>query len=111
MIGASTLLGVSMEESGVTKVISVRLENRDETSAIPIETYAEEEVEAEDGRQLPQGVDDPALVSAEDLRPIRGGLSESRSGSQTGNTSEGQTDSPSGNSSDITENFVKDGNP
>jgi chromosome segregation protein len=95
MIGASTLLGVSMEESGVTKVISVRLENRDETSAIPLETYAEEEVEAEDGRQLPQGVDDPALVSAEDLRPIRGGLS----GTQTGNTSDGQAENASGNQS------------
>jgi chromosome segregation protein len=74
--GASTLLGVTMEESGVTKVISVRLENEDSARhamAPPPETvvYEEEEVEIEEGRELPAGINDPALVSEAELRPIR----------------------------------------
>jgi chromosome segregation protein len=78
VIGAGTLLGVTMEESGITKVISVRLENeesaRKAAEAVPEETpYEEEEVEPETGRELPIGVDDPALVSEADLRPIRAG--------------------------------------
>jgi chromosome segregation protein len=73
MIGASTLLGVSMEESGVTKVVSVRLENEEAIRDEPIlnEAYEEEEIEPETGRELPVGIDDPALVSEEKLRPIR----------------------------------------
>jgi len=79
--GAGTLLGVTMEESGVTKLISVRLENED--LAIAEETpsqqglwdsngnFEEEDVENEEGRQLPAGVDDPKKVSEEQLRPIR----------------------------------------
>ncbi|MDR3303418.1 MAG: AAA family ATPase, partial [Treponema sp.] len=52
MVGASTLLGVSMEESGVTKVISVRLEHdeavRAAASAAMLDnTYTEEDVEVE----------------------------------------------------------------
>jgi chromosome segregation protein len=35
--------------------------------------WEEEEVEPEEGLELPLGVDDPALVSEADLRPIRGG--------------------------------------
>jgi chromosome segregation protein len=81
--GAGTLLGVTMEESGVTKVISVRLEN--EELARPGDeppqqelwnqdgSFEEEEVEPEEGRELPIGVDDPALVTEADLRPIRAG--------------------------------------
>jgi chromosome segregation protein len=85
--GAGTLLGVTMEESGITKVISVRLTN----SGVPEEeaegdresdppqrelwdgeaAFEEEEVEAEEGRELPPGVDDPSKVSEADLRPIR----------------------------------------
>ncbi|GHV90920.1 chromosome partition protein Smc [Spirochaetia bacterium] len=74
--GASTLLGVTMEESGVTKVISVRLENEESGKAaepIEQEAWEEEEVEAEEGRELPIGIDDPALVSEAELRPIRVG--------------------------------------
>jgi chromosome segregation protein len=79
--GAGTLLGVTMEESGVTKLISVRLENED--LAIAEENppqqglwdsdgkFEEEDVENEEGRQLPIGVDDPEKVSEEQLRPIR----------------------------------------
>jgi chromosome segregation protein len=74
--GASTLLGVTMEESGITKVISVRLENEERSTApeepAP-ESWTDEDVEAEEGRELPAGVDDPALVSEEALRPIRSG--------------------------------------
>jgi chromosome segregation protein len=77
MIGAGTLLGVSMEESGITKIISVRLEN--ENLAIAEEPPANpqfdfEEVEFEEGRELPPGVNDPAQVSAESLRPLRQSL-------------------------------------
>jgi chromosome segregation protein len=72
--GAGTLLGVTMEESGITKIISVRLENEAsaaEPDPLPQEYYEEEEVEAEEGRELPAGIDDPAQVSPEKLRPIR----------------------------------------
>jgi chromosome segregation protein len=75
--GAGTLLGVTMEESGVTKVISVRLENEEKLTDPPEETgpdlFEEEEVEIEEGRELPPDIDDPALVSEADLRPIRAG--------------------------------------
>jgi chromosome segregation protein len=76
VIGAGTLLGITMEESGITKVISVRLENEDAAKAgadpLPLAaSYEEEEVEEEAGRELPEGIDDPALVSEAALRPIR----------------------------------------
>jgi len=78
--GAGTLLGVTMEESGVTKLIAVRLEN--EELAIEGEPpqselwdtdskFEEEDVSPEDGRELPIGVNDPKKVSPEQLRPIR----------------------------------------
>ncbi|MDR3160041.1 MAG: AAA family ATPase, partial [Spirochaetaceae bacterium] len=74
--GAGTLIGVTMEESGVTKVISVRIENEaagveDREAEAP---YEEEEVESEEGRELPIGIDDPALVSEAQLRPIKANL-------------------------------------
>ena len=76
--GASTLLGVTMEESGVTKVISARLAHSGEETEPPVQeipqseiAFEEEEVEFEEGRELPPGVDDPAAVSEEELRPIR----------------------------------------
>ena len=54
--GASTLLGVTMEESGITKVIAVRLE-RSDGKAIrmeePMVPLADEEVEYENGTELP----------------------------------------------------------
>ena len=94
--GAQALLGVTMEESGVSKVISVRLSKTAytgtaaETSSPPEQaeddksqmdfwdediddSFKEEEVEIEEGRQLPPGIDDPAKVSEELLRPIRSG--------------------------------------
>jgi chromosome segregation protein len=74
---AGTLLGVAMEESGVTKVISVRLENEQsgQAGAYEPEPFEEEDVEPEEGRELPLGVDDPSLVSEAELRPIRSGNS------------------------------------
>jgi chromosome segregation protein len=75
VVGAGTLLGVTMEESGVTKVISVRLENdevaRTDTNPPQAELFEEEDVEYEEGRELPVGIDDPAKVKDADLRPIR----------------------------------------
>jgi chromosome segregation protein len=81
--GAGTLLGVTMEESGVTKLITVRLENDElaisdgpapqselwETDA----KFEEEDVPPEEGRQLPPGINDPSKVTEEQLRPIRAG--------------------------------------
>jgi chromosome segregation protein len=72
--GAQTLLGVTMEESGITKLISVRLEN-EENAAINRdimneEPFEEEDVEIEEGRELPIGVNDPDKVSDAELRPI-----------------------------------------
>jgi chromosome segregation protein len=77
--GAGTLLGVTMQESGITKLISTRIEN---DSVVKIDEeppqkefwtadFEEEDVEPEEGRELPPGIDDPAKVSAADLRPIR----------------------------------------
>jgi chromosome segregation protein len=71
VIGAGTLLGVTMQESGVSKLISVRLENDEPGALQEAEPYEEEDVEIEEGRELPAGIDDPALVSEADLRPIR----------------------------------------
>ena len=75
---ANTLLGVTMEESGVTKMITAKLgqmpspEDTAYTEQAQSELlFEEEEVELEEGRELPLGVDDPARVSEEDLRPVR----------------------------------------
>ncbi|MDR1957378.1 MAG: AAA family ATPase [Treponema sp.] len=81
VIGAGTLLGVTMEESGITKVISVRLENEDSAKAASapppvLDPYQDEEVAEEAGRELPIGVDDPALVSDATLRPLRAARTE-----------------------------------
>jgi len=80
MTCATTLLGITMEESGVSKLISARIDYADDKYAEPInedppqdELFDEEEVEAEEGRQLPPGVNDPSKVKEEDLRPIRAG--------------------------------------
>jgi chromosome segregation protein len=70
--GASTLLGVTMEESGVSKMITTRLKDGEKAAPPPPpEPYEEEDVEYEDGRELPPGIDDPAQVDEVELRPIR----------------------------------------
>ena len=98
--GAGTLLGVTMEESGVTKLISVRIENEEvsKANAEPPQhelwddegNFEEEDIPPEEGRELPIGVDDPHKVSKAQLRPIRamqGAQSvspESKNSAQTG---------------------------
>jgi chromosome segregation protein len=72
---AKTLLGVTMEESGITKVISVKLKN-DEVDIVPespmdMPLFEDEDVDIEEGRELPMGVDDPSLISEAELRPIK----------------------------------------
>jgi chromosome segregation protein len=79
--GAGTLLGVTMEESGVTKLISARIEHGElaVTEGPPPQNelweadgkFEEEDVLPEEGRQLPAGVNDPKKVTDEQLRPIR----------------------------------------
>ncbi|MDR2601318.1 MAG: AAA family ATPase [Spirochaetaceae bacterium] len=79
VLGASTLLGVTQKENGVTTMISIRMENKEEAEkrrrreAGPTQTFEEEDVPEEEGRELPPGVDDPSQVSEKDLRPIRNG--------------------------------------
>jgi chromosome segregation protein len=77
---AKTLLGVTMEESGVTKVIAVKLENDDgkmsdeergaEKALEAGDELADEDVDPEEGRELPPDIDDPAKVSVTELHPI-----------------------------------------
>ncbi|MDR0655011.1 MAG: AAA family ATPase [Treponema sp.] len=77
--GATSLLGITMEESGITKLISIKLEHEEESrsAAEPPQaelwgdTLEEEEVEIEEGRELPPGIDDPSGVSEAELHPIR----------------------------------------
>jgi chromosome segregation protein len=77
VVGASTLLGVTMEESGVSKLISVRLEHEElaelDTEPPQQGLWDEEDVETEEGRELPPGVDDPSKVTEAQLRPITAG--------------------------------------
>jgi chromosome segregation protein len=82
MVYAETLLGVSMEDPGITKVISVKLKN-EELAVTPepdmdAPLFEEEDVEPEEGRELPIGIDDPALVSEAELRPIRAAVAEKK---------------------------------
>ncbi|MDR1390089.1 MAG: AAA family ATPase [Treponema sp.] len=73
--GAKTLLGVTMEEQGITKMIAIRLEHEEEARKTEDESFEfeEEDVEEEEGRELPPGMDDPEKVSETQLHPIRAG--------------------------------------
>jgi len=84
--GTDTLIGITMEESGVTKIIAVKL-NEGELDLAETEPYQsdlwddgskleEEEVEHEKGYELPPGINDPSKVSDAQLRPIRSGSKE-----------------------------------
>ncbi len=81
--GADALLGVTMEESGVTKVIAVRLERSDgQPIAMPAPNvpYEDEDVEYEHGRELDEGPEEgqkpargtaiPKVVAAEESESI-----------------------------------------
>lgn len=78
-VGAATLLGVTMEEKGITKTIAIRLQNApaltapdmDEADDSPYADFEEETVPPEEGRELPQGIDDPAAVTDAELHPLR----------------------------------------
>jgi chromosome segregation protein len=80
---AKTLIGVTMEESGITKLITARLKNGEldiDDSALPQHelwdndnTFKEEDVPPEEGMELPIGVNDPKKVTQAQLRPIRSG--------------------------------------
>jgi chromosome segregation protein len=64
--GADALLGVTMEESGVTKVIAVRLERFDGKLPEPVRSLSEiedEEVEYENGTELPPEAPGSAAAS------------------------------------------------
>jgi chromosome segregation protein len=78
VIGASTLLGITMQEKGITTTISVKLQHEEEAArnALPpvVEPFIEEEIEPEDGCELPIGIDDPAAITLEELRPIKTGM-------------------------------------
>jgi chromosome segregation protein len=79
--GAGTLLGVTMQESGVTKLITVRIEHGELAveDSEPFQSelwdadgkFEEEDVAPEEGRQLPVGMNDPKKVTQAQLRPIR----------------------------------------
>ena len=92
--GASTLLGITMEESGITKLITVRVENGELSladSEVPQHGLwdegdnSENEIAFEAGCQLPPGVDDPSKVSEEQMRPIRGAHKEKLADDTTNN--------------------------
>ena len=57
VLGANTMLGVTMEESGVSKVISIKLDNESEliakSSDLIEEPFVEEDVEPEEGVYIP----------------------------------------------------------
>ena len=57
VLGANTMLGVTMEESGVSKVIAIRLDNETDIDAKKLdlvdEPFVEEDVEPEEGVYIP----------------------------------------------------------
>ncbi|MDR3301967.1 MAG: AAA family ATPase [Spirochaetaceae bacterium] len=75
VVGAGALIGITMQEKGVTKMIEIKLENKEEAERQAFrpeaDGYQEEDVEPEEGRELPPNIDDPSKVSEEELHPIR----------------------------------------
>jgi chromosome segregation protein len=79
--GAGTLIGITMQESGVTKLITARIKQGelDIADGPPPQSelwdvdgkFEEENIQPEAGRQLPTGVNDPKKVTEAQLRPIR----------------------------------------
>ena len=79
--GAGTLIGVTMQESGVSKLITARLKQGEldimEGSSAQGELwdtdgkFEDENIPFEEGRQLPVGINDPKKVTPAQLRPIR----------------------------------------
>jgi chromosome segregation protein len=80
---ASTLLGVTMGEFGISKTIAIRVQNAEsaakEKDLLPeFADFKEEDVEYEEGRELPPGIDDSALVKEEDIHPLKSGARYTR---------------------------------
>jgi len=75
IIGCSSAIGVTMAEKGITTMIAIKLRNEDEAARNALDTmednFTEEDVSPEEGRELPDGVNDPSQVRPEDLRPLR----------------------------------------
>jgi len=79
--GAGTLIGVTMQESGVTKLITARIKQGeiDIAEGSPHQkelwgeenNYVDEDIPPEEGRELPIGINDPRKVTQAQLRPIR----------------------------------------
>ncbi len=95
--GARTLLGVTMEESGVTKVVAVRLGHSDgtvaQTSVVPVPTvFQEEEVEYESGTELPPEPEKEEKKRAKAQKPDN--QEEEAAGPNTGSEQSG-SDAPS----------------
>ena len=58
VLGANTMLGVTMEESGVSKLIAIKLDNdiellKQAAAEEPVEVFIEEDVAPEDGIYIP----------------------------------------------------------
>ncbi|MCX7023980.1 MAG: AAA family ATPase [Spirochaetes bacterium] len=73
--GADALLGVTMEESGVTKVVAIRLERSDgkpvEAPPQPVQYDMDEEVDYELGRELPPEPDGTGRGDASDESVVK----------------------------------------
>jgi chromosome segregation protein len=78
VVAANALIGITMQEKGITILIETKLQNREEAEKETIrpqeEPYSEEDVPPEEGRELPPGVNDPTKLSPEELRPIKSAL-------------------------------------
>jgi chromosome segregation protein len=103
--GARTLLGVTMEESGVTKVIAVRLGHSDgkiaTSSVVPLSEFEEEEVEYEAGTELPPEPEPPAPkkpreASKEEAQAPEEGRPEDASNQESPNAEPVAASSPEG---------------
>jgi chromosome segregation protein len=103
--GARTLLGVTMEESGVTKVIAVRLGHSDgkiaTSSVVPPSEFEEEEVEYEAGTELPPEPEPPAAkkpreASKGEAQAPEEGLPEGASDQESPNAEPVAASSPEG---------------
>ena len=88
---AETLLGVTMAESGVTKLVATRIKNNEVVREQSVPQgglwkeeggFWEEDVPYEEGRELPPGIDDPDKVTKAQLRPITAGKKQNCSTNQ-----------------------------
>lgn len=101
VIGSSTLLGITMEESGITKVITIKMQSEPgvHQETLPdIEPFEEEDVEPETDVYIPPH----ALPRVGKMQPKQESGLEGQASSETEeSSSEGQT------SSDIDDNIAK----